>query len=209
MHQCSGDYAWLAERLPGKRVLEVGCGAAYGSRAIAERATLAVVEPDASCRDWLVAAPNGEFSGLVIDGAVGDLNAAQIAAIEEFAPDCVVCWLAGGDESQFDVSDAAAGDPVKAFRERLHRAVAELAAALPTVKAVQLADRTAFPWQIKDTARDTLVAYHSASSFRELPFHIDRADAVFRKLDVGRWSNELRRRGGLVPVLGSLVARKI
>ena len=97
---------------------------------------------------------------------------------------------------------------MRLYREAVHRRVAELAAALPTVSAVHLVDRSAFAWKIRDTARDTLLAYHAATTFAGLPFAAERADALYRKLDAGRWSPELARRGGLVPVLGSLLAQR-
>lgn len=212
-HAGSGDYAWLAERLPGRRVLEVGCGAGFGSEAIlAQGAALLVIEPLAACRaalDARLAASGKAGAATVLAGSVGALDQAALDTVRDFSPDCVICWLAGGSANQLATSGAtSAADPVKAFRESLHRQVALLADSLPGAAAVQLADRTAFPWQIKDTARDTLVGYHRASTFAELPFACDRSDALFRKLEVGRWSRELQRRGGMTPVLGSLVARK-
>lgn len=212
-HARSGDYAWLAERLPGRRVLEVGCGAGFGSVAIqAQGAALLVIEPIAACRaalDARLAESDRKEAITVLAGSVGALDNGALDAIRDFAPDCIVCWLAGGSAEQLAESGATgAADPVKAFRESLHRQVALLAASLHSVKAVQLADRSAFPWQIKDTARDTLVGYHRASTFADLPFTCDRRDGLFRKLEVGRWSRELQRRGGMTPVLGSLVARK-
>jgi hypothetical protein len=213
IHERAGDYAWLAERLPGRRVLEVGCGAGLGSLAIlAQGAKLLVVEPLAECRDALaarLAATGRAASVTVIAGEVGTLGPEALETLGAFAPDCVVCWLAGGSAAQLaECGAAGAADPVKAFRESLHRQVARLAASLPGVAAVQIADRTAFPWHIKDTARDALVGYHRGSTFADLPFAVDRGGALFRKLDVGRWSRELQRRGGMTPVLGSLVARR-
>ena len=214
IHEAAGDYAWLAERLPGKRVVEVGCGSGHASIAmLACGVDLLVVEPLAACRQMLSArladAAIDPARVRIVDASIGALDAAAPEAIAEFAPDCLVWWLAGGSAEQLTGSGAgAAADPVKAFRELLHRQLAVLAADLPSVRAVHLGDRTAFPWQIKDTARDTLVSYHLAASSSGFPFTVAREDALFRRLDVNRWSPELRRRGGASPVLGSLIARK-
>lgn len=214
IHEAAGDYAWLAERLPGKRIVEVGCGSGHASLAmLAHGIELLVIEPLAQCRQLLgerLAAAGVDGARVrIVDAAIDSLDPSAHEALADFAPDCIVCWLAGGSAAQLAASGAAgAADPVKAFREQLHRRLAELAAELPSVHAVHLADRTAFPWQIKDTARDTLVGYHRASSFAGLPFSIARDDALFRRLDVNRWSPELRRRGGASPALGSLIARK-
>ena len=214
IHDAAGDYAWLAERLPGTRVIEIGCGSGHASVAMLARGVeLLVIEPLAACRQMLAerlaAAAIDGGRVRILDASADSLDSSAREALAAFAPDCIVCWLAGGSAEQLAQAGAsAATDPVKAFREHIHRQLAELAAALPSVRAVHLADRTAFPWQIKDTARDTLVSYHRASGFKDLPFTISRDDALFRRLDVNRWSPELRRRGGASPVLGSLIARR-
>ena len=33
----AGDYAWMASLVPGRRVLEIGCGPGFGTRALVER----------------------------------------------------------------------------------------------------------------------------------------------------------------------------
>lgn len=209
LHARSGDYDWLAARVPGRRVVEIGCGAGFSTAALLGYVdALLVVEPEARCRGWLGERVADDRLLAVVPASVAGLDAGALAQLADFAPDCVVCWLAGASDAQLGGDGAGNADPVKAYREALHRQVAQLAASLPTVRALQLADRTAFPWQIRDTARDTLVGYHRASTFDGLPFSVERPDALFRKLDVGRWSRELQRRGGLTPVIGSLVARR-
>jgi hypothetical protein len=211
IHQRCGDYQWMAERLPGSRVVEVGCGAGFGTAAIAARGCrVAVIEPLVRCREWVTTAGLPAVE-LLLDVPVEALTDEQRDRLAAFAPDAIVCWLAGGSEAQIAAAGMppdAGGQRVKAFREAMHRNVARLAVALPTVKAVHLVDRSAFAWQIRDVARDTLVGYHAATTFKALPFAIDRAEALYRRLDAGRWSTELQRRGGATPVLGSLVARR-
>jgi hypothetical protein len=140
--------------------------------------------------------------------AAGEPDAASLARVRDFAPTWVVCWLMGAEDSALDPSLPSA-QAVQKHREGVHRQVAELAAALPSVAAVHLVDRTAFPWKIKDTARETLVLYHQATTFAGLPFRLDRADARYRKLDERQWPAPGNRpAAGIVPVLGSLVARR-
>jgi SAM-dependent methyltransferase len=215
-HWRAGDYAWMAERVDATRVLEIGCGAGFGTLALARRgiATM-VIEPLSDCIAIAAARvrdaglpPGGAPAPTFLQLAVGELDAPAVDRIRDFAPEWVVCWLMGADESALDAS-LPATQAVQQHREAVHRQLAELAAALPSASAVHLVDRTAFPWKIKDTARETLVLYHQATTFVGLPFTLDRADTLYRKLDERQWpAAPGRSPGGVVPVLGSLIARR-
>ena len=213
-HWQSGDYLWMAERVDAGRVLEVGCGAGFGTLALARRGIrVMALEPVADCiaiaaarvRDAL---PPGGLAPIFLEVMAGRLGEAEQARVREFAPEWIVCWLMGAEDSALD----PALTPVQAVqkhREAVHRQVAELAASLPTVRAVHLVDRSAFPWKIKDTARETMVFYHQASTLAGLPFTLDRGDTLYRKLDERQWPAAAgRAANGIVPVLGSLVARR-
>jgi SAM-dependent methyltransferase len=213
-HWRAGDYAWMAERVDAKRVLEIGCGSGFGTLALAQRGIAAmVVEPLSDC--IAIAAARVRDAGMVdapaptfLQCAVGELDAPALDRIRDFAPEWVVCWLMGVEESALDVALPAA-QAVQQHREGVHRQLAELAAALPSASAVHLVDRTAFPWKIKDTARETLVLYHQATTFAGLPFTLVRADTLYRKLDERQWpALSGRAPAGVVPVLGSLIARR-
>lgn len=213
-HERAGDYAWMAERLSGGRVLEIGCGVGYGSRALQARGhAVLAIEPEADCiaiaaaRCGEAARPSGD-SVEFLQASVDGLDDTQRARIADFAPEWVVCWLMGAPEGALDASLPPA-QAVQKYREAVHRQVAELASRLPSVRGVQLCDRTAFPWKIKDTARQTLVFYHQATTFAGLPFSMTVTDAVYRKLDERNWpSAGPRPVSGLVPVLGALLAHK-
>lgn len=214
-HARAGDYAWMAGVVPPGRVLEVGCGGGFSSEALcAAGHDVLVLEPDASC-----VALAGErlrshegscrFLPLGVEAAGAPEVLDDIAA---FAPQTIVCWLMGGSDAA--VAAAGSGAPmakaVQAFREGVHRHIVELAVRLPSVTAIHLVDRTAFPWKIKDTARDTLVLYHAATTLSGLPFALAKADTLYRKLDAAAWP-DVGARGrvaGIVPVLGSLIARR-
>jgi hypothetical protein len=105
------------------------------------------------------------------------------------------------------------GNAVVAYREKTHRQVAELAAALPSVKELHFVDRTVIPWQAKDIGRDTLLAYHLGKTVMALPFTAVRTDALYRKIEGGTLEMAAIRRAypavkGVVPTLASLLLKK-
>lgn len=208
-----GDYAWMAEQVPGRRVLEIGCGLGFGTRALADRSlevlALDFLEPCLeAARARVAEAPGVNF--LQVD--LAELDDATHQTLTGFAPDVLVCWLMGApqDVTQTPGQDTRAA--VAAYRERMHRLVLELAASLPAVQAVHLVDRTAIPWQAKDLGRDTLVRYHQMKTLVDLPFTAERRDALYRKLEGGPELAELRRAHpslkSVTPVLASLLVRR-
>lgn len=211
-----GDYAWMAGLVPGTRILEIGCGVGFGTEALLRRG-LSVLALDAlpECLDATQARIDGLNSGAAafLQTDLETLDDAAHAQIAAFAPQTVVCWLMGAPADKTGVGDKEAGQAVAAYRERMHRIVAQLAASLPTVRTLHLVDRTAIPWQAKDLARDTLVRYHAGKTLLDLPFLAERRNALYRKLegetiDLG----ELRERHpalkSVVPTLASLIAER-
>jgi hypothetical protein len=68
-------------------------------------------------------------------------------------PDTVVCWLMGAPAEVTGATPSEAGQQaVSAYREKLHRRVAELASRLPSVRALHLVDRTAIPGKPRTSA---------------------------------------------------------
>lgn len=209
-----GDYGWMASLVPGKRVLEIGCGLGFGTAALVDRG-LAVLALDTlpEC----LAATRERLAGLgevaFLQAEITALDEAQRTEIAAFAPDVVVCWLMGAPAETTGATNHDGGQAVAAYRERVHRRVAELAAALPTVQALHLVDRTAIPWQAKDIGRDTLVRYHLGKTLLDLPFTATRATALYRKLgDTVVEMGYLRRNNpalkSVVPTLASLLAER-
>jgi SAM-dependent methyltransferase len=208
-----GDYDWMAAQVPGQRALEVGCGVGFGSKALLGRG-LAVLALDvlppclAAARRRVGASERVHF----LEADLADLDAEAHQAILDFKPETVLCWLMGAPQETASEDDKAAGAAVVAYREALHRRVAELAARLPGVEAVHLVDRTAIPWQAKDLGRDTLARYHLAKTFADLPFETTRQDAQYRKLEGGADLAQLRRSHpalkSVTPALASLLARR-
>ena len=208
-----GDYEWMAGLVPGQRVLEIGCGVGFSTQALAARGlTVLAIDSLPAC----LAATQERVTGQDVSLLAADLAALtdeQRQQIEAFAPDTVVCWLMGGPADTTGALAGDAGQAVVAYREKLHRLGAELAAGLPTVRALHLVDRTVIPWQAKDIGRDTLVGYHLGKTLRELPFTAERRNALYRKLeDTAADLLQIRKTHpalkGAVPTLASLLAER-
>lgn len=208
-----GDYDWMASLVPGKRVLEIGCGLGFGTQALAARG-LAVMAVDTL--DACLAASQRKTEGQSVSFLLADvcsLSEEQRQAIVDFAPDCVVCWLMGAPAATTGAAQHDGGQAVAAYRESVHRKVAELAASLPAVKTLHLVDRTAIPWQAKDIGRDTLVRYHGGKTLTNLPFIADRRNALYRKLGENVVDMAPMRRPhpalkSVVPTLASLLVER-
>lgn len=212
-----GDYDWMAALVPGQRVLEVGCGVGFGTAALLKRG-LTVLSVDAlpECldvtRQRLADTATADRLEL-LQMNITALSEADEARLQAFAPETVVCWLMGAPAETTGATRRDAGNAVAAYRERVHRAIAEVTARLPGTTTLHLVDRTAIPWQAKDLGRDTLVRYHLGKTLLDLPFRAVRADAVYRKLgenivdlaDIRRSHPSLK---SVTPTLASLLAHR-
>ena len=209
-----GDYDWMAGLVPGRRVLEVGCGVGYATQALLKRG-LQVLAVD-SLAECLAATRQrvGDANDLdLLQAELPALSAEARQAIERFAPQTVVCWLMGAPATTTGAQAGDGGGAVAAYREKIHRAVAELAAGLPSVQALHLVDRTAIPWQAKDIGRETLLRYHQGKTLLDLPFAADRLHALYRKLgesvvDIAHARRLNPSLKSVVPVLASLLAKR-
>lgn len=208
-----GDYDWMAALIPGKRVLEIGCGVGFATQALV-RNGLKVFSIDslAECLDLTRRRVEGGDVQLM-QADLTALTDEQCASIEAFAPDTVACWLMGAPAETTGAVATDGGRAVIAYREKLHRLVAELAASLPTVQALHFVDRTAIPWQAKDIGRDTLLSYHGGKTLLDLPFVAVRANALYRKLGDDTVNNAQMRKPhpslkGVVPTLASLLVER-
>ena len=205
-----GDYDWMASLVPGKRVLEIGCGLGFGTQALAARG-LAVLAVDTLEECLAVSQQRSAGQGVsFLQADICALNEIQSQTIINFAPDCVVCWLMGASA---DTTLHDGGKAVASYREHIHRKIAELAASLLTVNALHLVDRTAIPWQAKDIGRDTLVRYHAGKTLLDLPFNADRRNALYRKLGDNVVDMAAMRRPhpalkSVVPTLASLLVER-
>ncbi len=208
-----GDYEWMASLLPAQRVLEVGCGLGFGTQALVDRGlTVLAIDLLPEC----LQATAERLAGCAWTGRQCDIKALaddDRAALAEFAPDSVVCWLMGAPADTTGAQAQDGGKAVATYREAIHRAVAELAASLPSVRTLHLVDRTAIPWQAKDIGRDTLLSYHAGKTFHGLPWRAERRDALYRKLEdkVVNFAHLRHSHPALksvVPTLASLLAHR-
>lgn len=211
-----GDYDWMASLTGARRVLEIGCGVGFGTVALARRgAEILAVDNLQECleatRSKITALPEAKVDLQLID--LQNISATDREKLLAFAPEVVVCWLMGAPAETTGAVKSDAGQAVAAYREQLHRIVAELANSLPSVTALHLVDRTAIPWQAKDIGRDTLIRYHTGKTLLDLPFAAERKDALYRKLEGNVVDlSEVRRSHpslkSVVPTLASLVATR-
>lgn len=209
-----GDYDWMAGLIPGQRVLEIGCGVGYSTAALLDRG-LAVLAIDALPECLAATGQRATGQGpTLLQADLADLNATQRDTITIFQPDTVACWLMGAPAEITGATPSEAGQQaVAAYREKMHRLVAELAVDLPSVRYLHLVDRTAIPWQAKDIGRDTLVRYHNDKTLRDLPFVGERRHALYRKIEDGAAPLAQLRKShpalkGVVPTLASLLAER-
>lgn len=208
-----GDYAWMAAQVPVGPVLEIGCGLGFGTAALRARG-FSVLAMD-SLPECLSAtqAHLGESAVDLLPADVTSLSDAARQQLAAFAPLTVVCWLMGASAETTGAHAQDGGVGVAAYRDAVHRAVAELAVNLSSVRFLHLVDRTAIPWQAKDLGRDTLVHYHSARTLAGLPFHTERRLALYRKLegnvvDLAKLRQAHAALKSVTPVLASLLAER-
>lgn len=201
----SGVYAWLAERVPGTRVLEIGCGFGASTAALAKAGkSVFALDNRMDCLEVTRTIVPQAIYGMA---DVHHYDDRLLEDLRQFAPDSVVCWLAGApaDALPRDVPEAYA---VMQHRLVLQQAVVRLAARLDTVQTVHLADRTAFAWKMKDTGRQTMVRMLTSAVLIDTPFNVGETDVQFRKLEGGLGSATAQALPGVVPVIGEATLKR-
>ena len=201
----SGVYTWLASRVPGPRVLEIGCGFGASTSALA-KAGKSVFALD-NRMDCLEATRTIVPQAMYGMADVHHYDDRLLEDLRQFAPDAVVCWLAGApaDALPRDVPEAYA---VMQHRLVLQQSVVRLAACLDTVQTVHLADRTAFAWKMKDTGRQTMVRMLTSAVVSDTPFDVVETDVQFRKLEGGPGYSTALAMPGVVPVIGEATLKR-
>lgn len=201
-----GIYTWLSSRVVGQRVLEIGCGFGLSTAALAQHGKSPfVLDNRMDCLEATrCLVPDAEYGIADIrhydDRLVSDLKA--------FAPEAVVCWLAGAPAESLprDVPEHYA---VMQHRLLFQQAVVRLATALSSVRTIHMADRTAFPWKMKDAGRETWNQMMSIV-IADAPFSLNKADIKFRKIENS--PNAAAAPGILqqvVPVIGEATLKRI
>ena len=214
-----GDYGWMAEQLTAGqyqqtlRVLEIGCGVGFGSQALVKAGhNVLAVDVLHECLDVTQRRVDSEQLQ-VLSADLESLPDETLQALRDYAPEAVVCWLMGAPQDMTGAVQGDAGQAVAAYRERVHRKVAEVASTLASCVVLHFVDRTVIPWQAKDLARDTLVRYHLGKTTLDLPWQAIRADAMYRKMAVPDGDLAQLRKShpalkSAVPTLASLRMRR-
>lgn len=200
-----GAYGWLASRVPGRRILEVGCGFGASTTALKHAGKdVFALDNRMDCLE----ATRDKVDGLMLGLAdVRHYDERLLADLNEFAPDAVVCWMAGAPADDLP-RDVPATYATMQHRLDLQRAVVALASRLPTVRTVHLADRTAFPWKMKDAGRQTWSRMLQAAVVAGSAFMLDEKDIAFRKLALVQPLSGSSALAGVVPVLGEAAFKR-
>ena len=203
----AGVYDWLAHRIVGQRVLEIGCGFGLSTVALA-KAGKAVFALD-NRMDCLEASRQRVPDAIYGVADVHHYDERLLDDLRDFAPDAIVCWLAGApaDALPRDVPPTYA---VMQHRLVLQQAVVRLGTVLSSVQSIHLADRTAFPWKMKDAGRSTMARMIRAAVILDAPFALNDADVQFRKMDEPV-SQRVAASGaprGVVPVVGEATLKR-
>ena len=203
----AGIYDWLAGRVQGTRVLEIGCGFGHSTASLVQ-AGKSVFALD-NRMDCLEAArertPDATYGMADIqyydDRLLNDLRG--------FAPEAVVCWLAGAP-AQALPRDVPATYAVMQHRLALQQAVVRLAGLLETPQTIHLADRTAFPWKMKAAGRQTMTRLITTAVILKAPFSLVEADVHYRKIGESSLvsKSDYGLLQGVVPVVGEATLKR-
>ena len=200
-----GVYDWLCTRIEARRVLEIGCGFGASTAALVKAGkTVFALDNRMDCLEAAkVLSPEVTY-GLADVHQTHDL---LIQDLKEFAPEAVVCWL-GGAPADALPQEVPAQYRVMQHRLALQHAVIQLAQQLPSVRTIHLADRTAFPWKMKDTAKQTLCQILSGPVIEKSSFAVRVDDIQFRRLTDVVAAPASGVAAGLVAVMGEATLRR-
>lgn len=201
-----GAYDWLCSRVVGESVLEIGCGFGQSTAAL-HRHGKRVFALD-NRMDCLEAAKLRVPDAIFGLADVRQVHELLIQDLESFAPQSMVLWLAGApaDSLPREVPEQYA---VMQYRLAFQKAAVALAAQVSSIDTIHLADRTAFPWAMKDAGRQTMTQLVNTAVIGESPFALAQVDVQFRKLNAPAASYHHAAAAGIVPVLGEATLRRV
>lgn len=201
-----GAYDWLCGRIKAERVLEVGCGFGHSTAAL-RRHGKAVFALD-NRMECLEAARERVPDAIYGLADIGQVHELLVQDLIEFAPEAMVLWIAGApaDSLPRNVPEQYA---VMQYRLAFQQAAVALAGQVRSIRSVHLADRTAFPWAMKDAGRDTMAQLISTSVIGNSPFRVSQSNVQYRKLTTPHTSMHHALPGGMVPVLGEATLVRI
>lgn len=193
-----GAYKWLCSRVNAQRVLEIGCGFGHSTLALSRHdKTVFALDNRMDCLEAAQALVPDAIFGLA---DVGHVHEQLIHDLNDFSPQAMVLWI-GGAPSESLPRNVPAQYAVMQYRLAFQQAAVALAAQIKSIKSIHLADRTAFPWSMKDTGRQTVAQLIKSSVIGNAPFAVECIDVQFRKLTAAPALRHHALPGGMVPVL--------
>ncbi len=202
-----GAYDWLCRRIgpAATRVLEIGCGFGASTAALVHQGkTVFALDNRMECLEATRERVPDAIYGLA---DVGQVHEMLLADLKDFAPQAMVLWIAGAPADALP-HHVPAQQAVMQYRLAFQKAAIGLAAQVPSITSVHLADRTAFPWQMKDAGRDSMAQIIRASVIADAPFSVDVADVQFRKLNLPFSVARHAMPAGICAVLGEATLKR-
>lgn len=201
----NGTYPWLVSRIASQRVLEIGCGFGASTAALVQGGkSVFVLDNRMDCLEATRLRVPEAMYGMA---DVHHYDERLLEDLRAFAPEAVVCWLAGAPADSLP-RDVPAAYAVMQHRLVLQQAVIRLAARLDSVQCIHLADRTAFPWHMKDAGRQTMVRMISSILPADIPFSLVESDVHFRKIDATTRAATAATLKGVQPVVGEATLKR-
>ena len=201
-----GAYDWLCGRVQAARVLEIGCGFGCSTAALRRHGKhIFALDNRMDCLEATRALVPDATYGLADIRQIPDLLIQDLAT---FAPEAMVLWIAGAPAAALP-RDVPEQHAVMQYRLAFQQAAVALAGQVGSIKTVHVADRTAFPWAMKDAGRQTMAQVITTAVIGERPFRVTQADVQFRKLNLPASSLQHAVPAGIVPVLGEATLHRI
>lgn len=201
-----GAYDWLCSRVKFKRILEIGCGFGVSTQAMVRNGkTVFCLDNQMECLQAAqLLAPEVTY-GLADLRQIPDQ---LVQDLDEFAPESMVIWMAGapGADLPTNVPEQYA---VMQYRLVFQQAALTLASRVASIQTVHIADKTMFPWAMKNTGKQTMAQLLKTSVIGSLPFIVDTDDIQFRKLNLSASTKLASRLSGLSAVLGEATIRRM
>lgn len=201
-----GAYDWLCGRIKAERVLEIGCGFGQSTMALSRHGK--VVFALDNRMDCLEATRDRVPDATYGLADVGQVHESLVQDLIEFAPEAMALWIAGApaDSLPRNVPEQYA---VMQYRLAFQKAAVSLAGRVQSIRTIHLADRTAFPWAMKDAGRETMTQLINTSVIGNSPFKLEALNVQFRKLNAPLTSMQHSLPGGMVPVLGEATLMRV